>query len=100
MAAAGNGSTIGRATPSFSSMATVAEVDELAGRLAELLNRVRRGEEVLLTQDHKPVARLVPPPGPPTDPRGPLTIRSIKGHRVLTPVFSQAELAEEMFAPR
>lgn len=37
----------------------------------------------------------------PTDPfpadQGPLRIRSLPGHRVLTPTISQAELAEELF---
>lgn len=81
-------------------MTTVAEINEFAGRLAELVKQVQAGDQVLLTQDHKPVARLVPASEKETAPGATLRIRSLKGHRVLTPVFSQAELAEELFAPR
>ena len=84
----------------FISMTTVAEVSEFAGQLAELLKQVQAGGEVLLTQDNKPVARLLPASKKQTGSGTPLQIRSLKGHRVLTPVFSQAEVAEELFAPR
>jgi antitoxin (DNA-binding transcriptional repressor) of toxin-antitoxin stability system len=81
-------------------MTMVAEVNEFAGQLAEWLKQVQGGGEVLLTQGHKPVAKLVPASEPKAGAGGPLQIRSLKGHRVLTPVFSQAELAEEMFVLR
>ena len=81
-------------------MTTVAEVSELAGRLAELLKQVQAGGEVLLTQGNEPVAKLVPASGQKTGSGAPLRIRSLRGHRVLTPVLSQADLAEEMFALR
>ena len=81
-------------------MKTVAEVNELAERLAELVKQVQAGGEVLLTQDHKLVARLVPASENEAAPDTTLRIRSLKGHRVLSPVVSQAELAEELFAPR
>jgi prevent-host-death family protein len=67
------------------------------GQLADLIKQVHAGAEVLLTQGNKPVAKLVsaleesaalPPPRP---------IRALTGHRVLTPVISQAELADEWF---
>jgi antitoxin (DNA-binding transcriptional repressor) of toxin-antitoxin stability system len=52
---------------------------------------------VLLTQENKLVAKLVPA-SEPEQPQAPrLNLRSLKGHRVLTPVISQAEIAEEMF---
>lgn len=79
-------------------MTTVAEISEFAGQLAELLKQVQAGGEVLLTQGSKPVARLVPAFDQKTGSGVPLQIRSLKGHRVLTPVLSQAEIAEEMFA--
>ncbi len=81
-------------------MTTVAEVSEFPGQLAEWLKQVQAGDEVLLTQGNKPVAKLVPASEPKAGSSAPLQIRSLKGHRVLTPVFSQAELAEEMFALR
>lgn len=71
-----------------------------AGQLAELVKQVEAGNEVILTQGNKPVARLVPAAAEGVVPNAPLHILSFKGHRVLTPVFSQAELAEEMFGQR
>jgi len=51
---------------------------------------------VLLTQNNKPVAKLVPAVEEVISPGPPLQVRSFKGHQVLTPVISQEELAEEM----
>lgn len=81
-------------------MTPVAEVNDLAERLVELVKQVEAGHEVLLTQGDRPVAKLVPASEAKSGSRAPLRIRSLKGHRVLTPVFSQAELAGEMFARR
>ena len=78
-------------------MTTTAEVNDFAGRLAELVERVQAGDEVLLTQGHKPVARLVSAVNEEASPRAALRVRSLKGHQVLTPVISQAEIAEELF---
>jgi prevent-host-death family protein len=78
-------------------MTTTAEVNDFAGRLAELVERVQAGDEVVLTQGSKPVARLVPALGKESTPTAEFRFRSLKGHRVLTPAISQAELAEEMF---
>jgi prevent-host-death family protein len=68
-----------------------------SGQLAELLKQVQAGNEVLLTQDHKPVAKLVPAHSGKTASDASLQIRSFKGHQILTPVISQADLAEDMF---
>jgi prevent-host-death family protein len=68
-----------------------------AAHLADLVKQVEAGNEVLLTQGDKPVARLVPAGETETGGGVALRIRSLKGHRVLTPVISQGELAEEMF---
>jgi prevent-host-death family protein len=70
------------------------------GQLADLVKQVQAGHEVVLTQGDKPVAKLVPPLEETVSPRTPLQIRSFRGHRVLTPIISQADLAEEMFKPR
>ena len=77
-------------------MTTTAEIGELTGQLAELVKQVQAGNEVLLTEGNKPVARLVPALAQATAGAA-LQIRSLKGHRVLTPMISQAELAEELF---
>jgi len=69
-----------------------------AGQLAELVKQVQAGHEVLLTQDNKPVAKLVPATENGTAPHTALQIRSFRGHRVLSPVISQSELADEMFS--
>jgi hypothetical protein len=61
-------------------------------------NRNRcRANEVLLTQSNKPVDKLVSASEKTVSPGAPVQIRSLKGHRVLTPIISQGELAEEMF---
>lgn len=66
-------------------------------QLADLIKQVQAGDEILLTQDAKPVAKLVSALEKPGFSRQMLPIRSLKGHRVLTPVISQTELAEELF---
>jgi antitoxin (DNA-binding transcriptional repressor) of toxin-antitoxin stability system len=78
-------------------MTTTAEVNEFTGRLAELVKRVQSGNEVLLTQDDKTVAKLVAASGNEIASGTTFQINSLKGHRVLTPVISQSELADEMF---
>jgi prevent-host-death family protein len=67
------------------------------GQLADLVKQVQAGNEVLLTQGDKPVARLVPARETKAANGSPLRVRSLKGHRVLTPNISQGDLAEEMF---
>ena len=80
-------------------MTTTAEVNEFTGKLAELVKQVQAGNEVLLTQGHKPVAKIISASEPDIASGTTLQIRSLKGHRVLTPVVSQSDLAEEMFGP-
>ena len=67
------------------------------GQLAELVKHVQAGNEVLLTQSNKPVAKIVSASEKAISPGAPMQIRSLKGHRVLTPIISQGELGEEMF---
>jgi prevent-host-death family protein len=62
-----------------------------------LIKQVQAGDEVVLTQGNKPVAKLIPATEEADSTRTSVPIRSIKGHQVLTPVISQEELAEEMF---
>ena len=66
-------------------------------QLADLIKQVQAGDEVLLTQGNQPVARLVSALKENAPPRAALRVRSLKGHKVLTPVISPAELAGEMF---
>jgi len=68
-----------------------------AGELADLIKQVQAGNEVLLTQSNKPVAKLVSASEKAASPGAPLPIHSLAGHRVLTANISQAELADEMF---
>jgi prevent-host-death family protein len=75
-------------------MTVTAEIG--TGELADLIKKVQARAEVLLTQGNKPVAKLVSAGENPA-PRPALRIRSLKGHRVLTPVIPQTELADEMF---
>ena len=46
--------------PSTESTATVVGAHDAKTRLAELLDRVERGEEVVITRHNRPVAKLVP----------------------------------------
>jgi antitoxin (DNA-binding transcriptional repressor) of toxin-antitoxin stability system len=69
-------------------------------QLADLIKHVQAGDEVLLTQGNKPVAKLVSAVEEGIYPGTPLQIRSLKGHRVLTPTISQEDLADELFARR
>jgi antitoxin (DNA-binding transcriptional repressor) of toxin-antitoxin stability system len=68
-----------------------------AGQLAELVEQVQAGNEVLLTKGNKLVAKIVPAPDKDLIPHVALQIHSRKGPRVLTPIISQSELADEMF---
>jgi prevent-host-death family protein len=81
-------------------MTTTAAVKEFTGRLAELVRQVQAGNEVLLTQERKPVAKIVSTSENRIVSGAKLQIQSLKGHRVLTPAVSQSELAEEMFTRR
>jgi prevent-host-death family protein len=78
-------------------MTMTKEVNEATGQLAELVQQVQAGNEVVLTQGHKPVARLVSASPRDTGRGTPLRVRSLRGHLVLTPILSQSELAEELF---
>jgi antitoxin (DNA-binding transcriptional repressor) of toxin-antitoxin stability system len=71
-----------------------------SGQLAELLKQVRAGNEVVLTQGQKPVARIVATGTASDDVRGPLKIKSLKGHKVLISNFTHAEIADEMFGQK
>jgi prevent-host-death family protein len=78
-------------------MTKTAEVNEFSGRLAELVKQVQAGNEVVLTQGSKPVAKIVPATEEGNVSAPTIEIRSLKGHRVLTPEISQSDLADEMF---
>ena len=78
-----------------SCMTTIAELKDLAG-LAELLKQVEAGNEVLITHNDQPVARLVPLMSETESLGRKLRYRSISGHRVLTPDISQSDLADEL----
>ena len=66
-------------------------------QLADLIKQVQAGDEVLLTQGSKPVAKLVSAAENGITSATAMNVRSMRGHRVLTPNISQGELAEEMF---
>ena len=78
-------------------MTTTAEINEFTGRLAELVKQVQDGNEVLLTQGHKPVAKIVSTAEKEITSGANLRIHSLKGHRVVSPVISQSDLADELF---
>jgi antitoxin (DNA-binding transcriptional repressor) of toxin-antitoxin stability system len=69
-----------------------------AGQWAELVKQVQAGNEVLLTHDSKPVAKLIATGKEEASDGTPFEIRSFKGHQVLTPQIRQEELAEDLFS--
>ena len=79
-------------------MKVIAEIE--TGQLADLIKQVEAGNEVLLTQGNKPVARIVSASEIGNSSGAALNIHSFKGHRVLTTIISQRELAEEMFGQK
>jgi prevent-host-death family protein len=79
-------------------MIKTSDVNEFTGRLAELVKQVQAGDEILLTQERKPVAKIISTSENEMASGAKLQIHSFTGHRVLTPAFSQSELAEEMFS--
>ena len=68
-----------------------------ASPIADLVKQVQAGNDVLLTQGDKAVARIVAASDVKTSNGSPLRMRAFKGHRVLTPVIKKEELADEMF---
>jgi prevent-host-death family protein len=81
-------------------MTTTAELSDFAKRFTEFIQKVESGTEVVLTRNNEPVARLVPSSKQKLTSAERFAIRSFKGHRVLTPAISQAELAEELFGQK
>jgi antitoxin (DNA-binding transcriptional repressor) of toxin-antitoxin stability system len=78
-----------------------------AAKLDDLLKQVQAGNEVLLVDGDKPVARLMaavdsvkPNEGALAKKPHTLHYKTFKGIKVLTPKISKAELAEEMFDQR
>ncbi len=61
-------------------ISTTVTVEEAHARLPELVARVSAGEEIIITQDQKPVAKLVPEPYTRKKPRKP---GSAKGRLVI-----------------
>ena len=78
-------------------MMETAEVNEFTGRLAGLVKQVQAGNEVLLTPERKPVAKIVSASEKEIAAGATLQIRLLEGQRVLTHMVSQSELADEMF---
>jgi len=62
-----------------------------------LVKQVQAGNEVLLTQEHKPVAKIISTSEKEIVSGSTLQIHSLKGPRILTPAISQSDLADEMF---
>ena len=46
-------------------------IEEAQAKLAELIDRLAAGESLVITRNHKPVARLTVEKGPPRRPRQP-----------------------------
>jgi prevent-host-death family protein len=53
---------------------TTVSLKEAAGKLAELIARLQAGEEIVIVDDNRPVARLVSTKGSSTEPRKPGTL--------------------------
>jgi prevent-host-death family protein len=90
-------STKGRDAVYSFCMTTTAEVKDFSGNLSDLVKQVQAGNEVVLTQDHKPVAKIVSASQEFATTASVLHINSLKGHKVLSPMISQSEIADELF---
>jgi antitoxin (DNA-binding transcriptional repressor) of toxin-antitoxin stability system len=67
--------------------------------LRDLVKHIQEGDEMLLTEGDKPVAKIVSAAVKETQPeRGLRLPAGFSGHRPLYTVVTQAELAEEMFS--
>lgn len=73
-------------------MSTVT-VHQAQTQMFNLLAQIRRGDEVILTEDQEPVARLVP--FEPAQPRRP---GALKGRISLTPAFFEPLSGDEIAA--
>ena len=78
-------------------MTKTAEIKEFTGRLAELVQQVQAGNEVVLTEGDKPVAKIISTAAQEIKPPAKFQVRSFKGHRVRISTISQSEIADEMF---
>ncbi len=78
-------------------MTKTAEIQDVAAHLSEWLQQVASGHEVVITQESKPVARLVATGNTPVVSSGFLGLPVFHGHQVLTPNFSSSEIAAEMW---
>ena len=57
---------------------TTITIQEAKDRLSELIHRLTPGEEVIITEDDRPVARLVPA-APPSEPRKVPRLGTLRG---------------------
>ena len=80
----------------MSLMTVTAEIG--SGQLADLVKQVQAGDDVVLTLNNKPVAKIISAEKEIKSDGVSFRIRSIQGHKVLTPVISSAELAEDLFS--
>jgi prevent-host-death family protein len=53
-------------------------IEEAQNKLGELIHRLNQGEEVVITENDQPVARLVPA-APPTEPRKVPQLGTLRG---------------------
>lgn len=80
-------------------MTKTAELEDVAAHLAEWLQQVAAGHEVVITHSSKPVARLLSATRSESTSKGFLDLPVFHGHQVLTPNFTSAEIADEMWSP-
>ena len=60
---------------------TTVSIQEAEARLSELIHKLKPGDEVVITENNQPVARLVPAAGqPPKMPRQPGTLSGTVTH--------------------
>lgn len=68
-----------------------------ASQLEDLVREIQAGNEVVVMDKNHPVARLVPANGVPKGGARKFKMRSFPNRKVLTPVISQEEGADELF---
>ena len=59
---------------------TTINLDDAAGRLSELIDRMHAGDEIVITRDDRPIARLVREAAQEKKPRQPGTLKGTVTH--------------------
>lgn len=72
-------------------MSRQVSLDEAKAQLSQLLEDVARGEDIVITKDGEPLAKLEPLPATEKPPEGKRMLGQLKGQVWLAPDFDEAD---------